>query len=239
MASSPWSYERILLKLSGEALMGDDGSAIAPDLINSLGEEVRELSNEGVQIAMVIGAGNIFRGVDLAKTGINRVTADQMGMLATVMNALAMKDVLTRLQCQASVMSAYSMPQVCDIYQCDGAKRRLSRGEVVIFAAGTGNPFFTTDTAATLRGIEVGAQLILKATKVDGVYSSDPVKHPEAIRYDRLSFDQVISQDLKVMDTSAILLCRDHHVPIRVYNMNKQGALRQILTGHNEGTLVE
>ena len=234
-----WSYRRVLLKLSGEALMGENGESISSRLIKDLGLEIKSLVDRGVQIAMVIGGGNIFRGVDLAETGIQRVTADQMGMLATVMNGLAMKDVLQRLGCEARVMTAFAMPQVCDTYQCDEAKRHLDQGTVVIFSAGTGNPFFTTDTAATLRGIEIKAELIIKATKVDGVYSADPFKHPEAIRYDRLTLEQVLTQKLKVMDATAILLCKEHQVPIRVFNMNKPGALERILQGADEGTLIE
>ncbi|MDY6978242.1 MAG: UMP kinase [Pseudomonadota bacterium] len=238
MANTP-IYKRILLKLSGEALMGDHEYGIDPTVINSIAADVKELNQAGVQVAMVIGGGNIFRGVNLASEGMDRVTADHMGMLATVINALALQDAIKRQGLLVRVMSALPIHTVCEDYIRLRAIRHLEKQRVVVFAAGTGNPFFTTDTAASLRGIEIGADVVVKGTKVDGVYSSDPVKDPTAKRFEKLDYDQVIEQKLAVMDTTAIVLCRDNHIPIRVFNMTKQGALMRLVMGENEGTLVE
>ncbi|MEO5572969.1 MAG: UMP kinase [Gammaproteobacteria bacterium] len=231
-------YSRILLKLSGEALMGRSDYGIDPSVIHRVAAEIYELVNIGVQVALVIGGGNIFRGTGLASGGIDRVTADQMGMLATVMNALAMQDALERLGLLVRVMSALKINQICEDYIRRRAMRHLEKGRVVILAAGTGNPFFTTDSAASLRGIELGAQIVLKATKVDGIYSADPVKHADAQYYARLSYDEVLERKLMVMDTAAIVLCRDHNMPLRIFNMTKPGALMRIVMGDDEGTLV-
>lgn len=237
--SSNIAYQRILLKLSGEALMGDQGFGIDPVVITRVAEEVRDVVAAGVQVGMVIGGGNLFRGVSLSASGMHRATADQMGMLATVMNALSMQDALERANVPVRVMSALQMPEVCEGYVRRRAVRHLEKGRVVIFAAGTGNPFFTTDSAATLRGAEIDADLVLKATKVDGVYSADPVKDPNARFYERLTYNDVLRDNLQVMDATAIVLCRDHNLPLRVFNMNKPGALLNIIYGANEGTLVE
>jgi uridylate kinase len=231
-------YSRILLKLSGEALMGQSDYGIDPKVIHRVAAEIYDLVNIGVQVALVIGGGNIFRGAGLASGGIDRVTADQMGMLATVMNALAMQDALERLGLFVRVMSALKINQICEDYIRRRAMRHLEKGRVVILGAGTGNPFFTTDSAASLRGIELGAQLVLKATKVDGIYSADPVKHADAHYYSRLSYDEVLERKLMVMDTAAIVLCRDHSMPLRIFNMGKPGALMRIVMGEDEGTLV-
>lgn len=238
MAKTP-IYKRILLKLSGEALMGEHEYGIDPAVINSIAADVNELNQAGVEVAMVIGGGNIFRGVNLASEGMDRVTADHMGMLATVINALALQDAMKRQGLKVRVMSALPIHTVCEDYIRLRAIRHLEKSRVVVFAAGTGNPFFTTDTAASLRGIEVGADVVVKGTKVDGVYSSDPVKDPSAKRFDKLGYDQVIEQKLAVMDTTAIVLCRDNHIPIRVFNMTKPGALMRLVMGEDEGTLVE
>lgn len=218
--------------------MGQTDYGIDPAVLARVAKEVCELVNLGVQVAVVVGGGNIFRGAGLASNGIDRVTGDQMGMLATVMNALAMQDALERLGVQVRVMSALKINQICEDYIRRRAVRHLEKGRLVILAAGTGNPFFTTDSAASLRGIELGAQLVLKATKVDGVYSADPMKHADARYYSRLTYDEVLDRKLEVMDTAAIALCRDHHMPLRVFNMNKPGALKRIVMGEDEGTLV-
>jgi uridylate kinase len=232
-------YQRILLKLSGEALMGDQAFGIAPKVLQRMAGEIGELSRMGVQIGLVIGGGNIVRGAGLAATGMDRVAADQMGMLATLINALAMQDALEREGILTRVMSAIQVHQVAEHYIRRRAIRHLEKGRVVIFAAGTGNPFFTTDSAASLRGIEIEAQLILKGTKVDGVYSADPVVNPRAQRYERLTYDEVLERRLQVMDATAIVLCRDHGIPLRVFNMNRPGTLRRIVMGEDEGTVVE
>lgn len=232
-------YKRILLKLSGEALIGDQGFGIDPKVLDRLSLEIGQLVGIGVQVGLVIGGGNLFRGAALQQAGLDRVTGDHMGMLATLMNALAMRDSLERSNIPSRVMSAIPMSGVVDHYDRRKAMRSLERGEVVIFAAGTGNPFFTTDSAACLRGIEVDAELVLKATKVDGVYSDDPMKNPDAEKYDRLSYDQVLDKKLGVMDLTAICLCRDHQMPLRVFAMEKAGALLNIVVGGDEGTLVE
>jgi uridylate kinase len=231
-------YQRILLKLSGEALMGQGTYGIDPAVIARTAADIGALVEAGVEVAVVIGGGNIFRGAGLAKGGIDRVTGDHMGMLATVMNSLAMQDALHKIGVDAEVMSSLKMDQVCAQYQRRKAVRHLQNGRVVLLAAGTGNPFFTTDSAASLRAIEVGAQLLIKATKVDGIYAADPVEFPEAEFYPRLTYKQVLAEDLKVMDTTAIVLCRDHSLPLRVMNINNQGALLRLLQGEDIGSLV-
>jgi len=231
-------YKRILLKFSGEALMGEQQFGIEPAVIERVANEVHELIQAGVEVAIVVGGGNIFRGVSLSAAGMDRATADHMGMLATVINSLALQDGMERLGLKVRVMSALPIHQVCEDYIRRRAIRHLEKGRVVIFAAGTGNPFFTTDTAASLRGVEMHVDLVLKATKVDGVYSADPKKNPDAKRYERLGYDEVINNKLAVMDTTAIVLCRDNKIPLRVFNMNKPGALMNIVKGLDEGTIV-
>ena len=231
-------YKRILLKLSGEALLGGEDYGIDPVIIHRIASEIAEVSRLGVEIAVVIGGGNIFRGAGLAQSGIDRVTADHMGMLATVMNCLALQDALESIGVDARVMSAISVHDVCEDYIRRRAVRHLEKGRVVICAGGTGNPFFTTDTAAALRAIEVGADIVLKATKVDGVYSADPVTDPSAQRYENLDYDSVIASKLGVMDANAIVLCRDQHMPIRVFNVFGEGNLLSIVEGEAIGTLV-
>ena len=231
-------YRRILLKLSGEALMGKLDYGIDPEVINRIAREILEVNKAGVQVGVVIGGGNIFRGAGLQAAGMDRVTGDHMGMLATVMNALAMQDALEKLGAYARVMSALKINEVCEDFIRRRAIRHLEKGRIVIFAAGTGNPFFTTDSAAALRAVEVGADLLLKATKVDGVYDVDPVKNPGAKRYERLSYEDVIARNLQVMDTAAIALCRDYHIPLRIYDMGRPGDLMRIVQGEPIGTLV-
>lgn len=232
-------YKRILLKLSGEALMGSEGFGIDPKVLDRMALEIGQLVGIGVQVGLVIGGGNLFRGAALQKAGLDRVTGDHMGMLATVMNALAMRDALERANINSTVMSSIPMSGVVDHYDRRKAIRALGNGDVVIFSAGTGNPFFTTDSAACLRGIEVNAEIVLKATKVDGIYTADPVKDPSAEKYQRLSYDEVLDKKLAVMDLTAICLCRDHAMPLRVFEMEKPGALLNIVMGGTEGTLVE
>jgi len=232
-------YKRILLKLSGEQLMGDLGFGIDPKVLDKMALEIGQLVGIGVQVGLVIGGGNLFRGAALSAAGLDRVTGDHMGMLATVMNALAMRDALERSNISSNVMSAIPMSGVVEHYDRRRAIRLLENGEVVIFSAGTGNPFFTTDSAACLRGIEVEAEMVLKATKVDGVYTADPMKDPSATRYDRLSYDKVLAEKLGVMDLTAICLCQDHSMPVRVFKMDKAGALLRIVVGEDEGTLIE
>ena len=232
MGAAVPAFKRILLKLSGEALMGEAEYGIDPLVIGRLAREVRDVSKAGVQVGVVIGGGNIFRGAGLASAGMDRVTGDHMGMLATVMNALALRDALERSNIATQVMSAIPMSGVVDHYDRRKAIRALSNGDVVIFTAGTGNPFFTTDSAACLRGIAI------KATKVDGVYSADPMKDATAERYDQLTFDQVLDRKLEVMDLTAIVLCRDHNLPVRVFDMAQRGALLSIVRGESEGTLI-
>jgi uridylate kinase len=232
-------YRRILLKLSGEALMGDGSYGIDPAVLHRLAGEVRDLAAAGVQLALVIGGGNIFRGAGLAAGGIDRVTGDHMGMLATVMNGLAMQDALERLGVPTRVMSALKINQVCEDYIRRRAVRHLEKGRVAVFAAGTGNPFFTTDSAASLRAVEIGADLLIKATKVNGVYSADPLKDPDAVFYRRLTYNQALREDLKVMDATAIVLCRDNHIPMRVMNIYEPGALMRLISGEDIGSLVE
>jgi len=231
-------YKRILLKFSGEALMGEQQFGIEPAVIERVSNEVKELVDAGVEVAIVVGGGNIFRGVSLSAAGMDRAAADHMGMLATVINSLALQDGMERQGLTVRVMSALPIHQVCEDYIRRRAIRHLEKGRVVIFAAGTGNPFFTTDTAASLRGVEIDVDLVIKATKVDGVYSADPKKDPKATRYDRLGYDDVINNKLAVMDTTAIVLCRDNKIPLRVFDMNKPGALMNVVKGLDEGTIV-
>jgi len=237
-SSSTARYRRILVKLSGEALLGSEDYGIDPKILKRIAGEIRDLTQMGVQVAVVLGGGNIFRGAGLARAGMDRVTGDHMGMLATVINALAMQDALEAQGIYARVMSALRINEVCEDYIRRRAVRHLEKGRVVIFAAGTGNPFFTTDTAASLRAIEIEAQLLLKATKVDGIYSADPVTDPKAILYPRLTFDRVLSERLNVMDATAIVMCRDHQLPLRVFNLNEPGQLLRIVEGEDLGTLV-
>jgi uridylate kinase len=237
--ASERKYKRILLKLSGEELVGDEGFGIDPKVLDRMALEIGQLVGIGVQVGLVIGGGNLFRGAALHAAGMDRVTGDHMGMLATVMNALAMRDALERSNIQSRVMSAIPMSGVVEHYDRRVAIRYLQAGDVVIFSAGTGNPFFTTDSAACLRGIEVNAELVLKATKVDGVYNADPKKVPGAVRYNRLTYDEVLDKKLGVMDLTAICLCREHNMPLRVFRMAKAGALLNIVMGGDEGTLIE
>ena len=231
-------HQRILLKLSGEALMGDDAFGINQATIERMVAEVAEVARIGVQVAVVIGGGNIFRGIAGGSAGMDRATADYMGMRATVMNALALADAMGKQGVTARVMSAIDIQQVVEPYVRPKALQYLEEGKVVIFAAGTGNPFFTTDTAASLRGAEIGAEVVLKATKVDGVYTADPMKDPTATRYTRLSFDEAIGRHLGIMDATAFALCRDQKLPIRVFSIVKPGALMRVVMGEDEGTLV-
>ncbi len=238
-AAGEKKYKRILLKLSGEALTGSESFGIDPRILDTMALEIGQLVGIGVQVGLVIGGGNLFRGAALQAAGLDRVTGDHMGMLATVMNALAMRDALERSNIATRVMSAIPMSGVVDHYDRRKAIRALVDGDVVIFSAGTGNPFFTTDSSACLRGIEIGADLVLKATKVDGVYSADPMKVKDAVKYDRLTYDEVLDKKLEVMDLTAICLCRDHDMPVRVFEMEKSGALLSIVRGGEEGTLIE
>jgi uridylate kinase len=236
--SKPPRFKRILLKLSGEALMGEGKYGISPKTLQQIAQEVREIVDMGVEVGIVIGGGNIFRGVAPAAAGMDRATADYMGMLATVMNALALQDAMRRHGLKSRVLSALNIEQVAEPYIRGKAMRYLEEGRVVIFAAGTGNPFFTTDTAAALRGMEMNVDIVLKATKVDGVYTDDPKTHPDAMRYQRISFDEAIVKKLKVMDATALTLCRDQKLPICVFSIFKAGALTKVVLGEDEGTLV-
>ncbi|MGA8051155.1 MAG: UMP kinase [Burkholderiales bacterium] len=231
-------FKRILLKLSGEALMGNDAYGINRATIDHVVAEIAQVGRMGVEIAVVIGGGNIFRGIAPAATGMDRAAADYMGMLATVMNALALQDAMRRAGVASRVQSALNIEQIVEPYIRGKAIRYLEEGKIVIFAAGTGNPFFTTDTAAALRGSEVSAEIVLKATKVDGVYTSDPATDPSATRYGRISFDEAIGRNLKVMDATALTLCRDQKLPINVFSIFKKDALRRVVLGEDEGTLV-
>jgi uridylate kinase len=231
-------YRRILLKLSGEALMGKGDYGIDPEVLRRIASEIVEVIERGTQVAVVIGGGNIFRGAGLARAGMDRVTGDHMGMLATVINALAMQDSLEGLGAHARVQSALQINEVCEDYIRRRAIRHLEKGRVVIFAAGTGNPFFTTDTAASLRGIEIGADVLLKATKVNGIYTADPVTNPTATRYTRLTFDKVLNDRLMVMDATAIVMCRDNNLPLQVFNLHNAGDLLKIIDGEDVGTVV-
>jgi len=238
MSQGPPVYRRILLKLSGEALLGNQQYGIDPVVIRRVAAEIAEVLGFGVQVGLVIGGGNIFRGAGLAEAGMDRVTADHMGMLATVINSLAMQDALERQGVVARVLSALQIHEVCEDYIRRRAVRHLEKGRVTIFAAGTGNPFFTTDTAASLRAIEIGADILIKATKVDGVYSADPFKDPSAVRYRTLSFEQVLADELRVMDATAIVMCRENNLPLVVFNLNNPGDLIRIVRGETVGTSV-
>jgi uridylate kinase len=238
MSSTKPVYKRILLKLSGEALMGDDSFGINRATIVRMAEEIADVTRLGVQVAVVIGGGNIFRGVAGGSVGMDRATADYMGMLATVMNSLALADAMDKAGLTARVMSAIGIDQVVEPYVRPKALQYLEEGKVVVFAAGTGNPFFTTDTAAALRGAEIGAEIVLKATKVDGVYTADPKKDASATRYSEISFDEAISRNLGIMDATAFALCRDQKLPIKVFSIIKNGALQRVVLGEDEGTLV-
>ena len=239
MSTTSPAHKRILIKLSGEALMGDDAFGINQGTIERIVGEIADVARMGVQVAVVIGGGNIFRGVAGGAVGMDRATADYMGMLATVMNALALADAMNKIgHVTARVMSAISIDQVAEPYVRPKALQYLEEGKVVVFAAGTGNPFFTTDTAAALRGAEIGAELVLKATKVDGVYTADPKKDPAATRYARLSFDEAMSKNLGILDATAFALCRDQKLPIKVFSIFKPGALKAVVQGADEGTLV-
>ncbi|QLB14960.1 UMP kinase [Mannheimia granulomatis] len=231
-------YKRILLKLSGEALQGNEGFGIDPSILDRVALEIKELLAEGVEVGVVLGGGNLFRGAKLAKAGMNRVVGDHMGMLATVMNGLAMRDALHRADVNAKLMSAFQLNGICDTYNWSEAIKMLREKRVVIFSAGTGSPFFTTDSAACLRGIEIEADVVLKATKVDGVYDKDPAKYTDAKLYNQLTYTQVIEDELQVMDLAAFTLARDHGMPIRVFNMGKPGALRNVVFGTEEGTTI-
>ncbi len=233
------AYQRILLKLSGEALLGDEDYGIDPKSISRVAQEIQHIVEAGVEVGVVIGGGNIFRGAGLAASGIDRVTGDHMGMLATVINSLALQDALETHGIEARVMSAIAINDVCEDYIRRRAIRHLQKGRVVIFAAGTGNPFFTTDSAAALRAIEIGADLMLKATKVDGLYSADPNTVPDAELIDEITYDEVIARKLSVMDTNAIVLCRDYDMPIRIFNVFTEGQLGALISGENIGTLVK
>lgn len=239
LSKSKSKYKRILLKLSGEALMGEHGFGIDPQVLDRMALEIGQLVGIGVQVGIVIGGGNLFRGAALNEAGMDRVTGDHMGMLATVMNALAMRDSLERSNIRSRVMSAIPMSGVVEHYDRRTAIRYLTSGDVVLFSAGTGNPFFTTDSAACLRGIEVDVDVVIKATKVDGVYDKDPVKFPDAIKYSHLTYDDALAQKLGVMDLTAICLVRDHDMPVRVFDMNKPGALLNLVVGGKEGTLID
>jgi uridylate kinase len=238
MKDSKPKFKRILLKLSGEALMGDLDYGIDPAYIKQLASDVKAVSDAGVEVAMVLGGGNIFRGAGLAEGGMDRVTGDHMGMLATVINCLSMQDALENQGAFCRVMSALPINAVCEDYIRRRAVRHLEKGRIVLFAAGTGNPFFTTDSAASLRAVEVGADLMIKGTKVDGIFDKDPMKHDDATKYDTVTFDEAIQKKLAVMDTTALVLCRDNDLPVKVFNMNKQGDLMRLVTGENVGTTV-
>lgn len=231
-------YKRVLLKLSGEALMGDADYGIQPEVIARFAKEISELNAQGVELGIVIGGGNIFRGAGLAASGMDRVSGDHMGMLATVMNALALQDALEQKGSFCRVMSAIRINEVCEDYLRRRAIRHLEKGRIVIFAAGTGNPFFTTDSAASLRAVEIGADLLIKATQVDGVYTADPRKDPNAVLYDELSYDEVITKRLAVMDMTAVVMCQEQKMPLRVFNVHKEGNLTKLIYGENIGTLV-
>jgi len=238
MSESKPVYKRVLLKLSGEALQGSQESGIDPDIINRVAGEIKQIVDLGVEVGVVIGAGNIFRGAGLAEAGMDRVTGDHMGMLATVMNCLALQDAVERVGPSCRVMSALSIHQVCEDYVRRRAIRHLEKGRVVIFGAGTGNPFFTTDSAGALRAIEIEADVLMKATKVDGVYDSDPMKNPDAKRYETLSYDEVLVKNLAVMDATAIVLCKEQNMPLRIFNLNEAGDLVRTVSDKSIGTTV-
>jgi uridylate kinase len=232
------AFERVLLKLSGEALMGNMDYGIDPVYIRRLAGEVKAISDVGVEVAMVIGGGNIFRGAGLAEAGMDRVTGDHMGMLATVINCLSMQDALENQGAYCRVMSALPINAVCEDYIRRRAVRHLEKGRIVLFAAGTGNPFFTTDSAASLRAVEIGADVMIKGTKVDGIYDKDPMTHSDAVKYETVSFDEAVQKKLAVMDTTAIVMCRDNNLPVKVFNMNNNGDLMRLIMGENIGTTV-
>ena len=236
--NQPLKYKRVLLKYSGEALIGNSQFGIDPSVLDLMARDVAELIQMGVEVGLVIGGGNLFRGKALSKAGLGRVTGDHMGMLATVMNALALRDALERIDLPARIMSAIPMLGVVDSYHRRKALSHLKNGQVVIFAAGTGNPLFTTDTAACLRAVEVGADIVLKATKVDGIYSDDPIKNSKAVRYDYLTYQEVLQKGLKVMDLTAICLCQEHGMPLQVFDMSEPQALKKIVQGEQIGTVV-
>jgi uridylate kinase len=238
VSDSELPFSRILLKLSGEALLGEEDYGIDPHMLSRIALDIQEIHGLGIQVGVVIGGGNIFRGAGLARAGMDRVTGDHMGMLATVINSLAMQDALERLEVPARVMSALQIHQISEDYIRRRAVRHLEKGRIAIFAAGTGNPFFTTDTAAALRAIEIGADILVKATKVNGVYSADPMKEPDAIHYPELTFDKVLTDKLNVMDATAIVMCRDNGLPIRVFDLTAPGALVQLAQGAAVGTIV-
>jgi uridylate kinase len=231
-------YRRILLKLSGEALQGDHLFGIDASKLSHIAKEIMGATQLGIQVALVVGGGNLIRGADLCAAGLDRIAADQMGMLATIINGLALRDALENNAVPVTLMSAFGVPTITDQYDRSRAKEYLQEGRVVILSAGTGNPLVTTDSAAALRGIEIGVDIVLKATKVEGVFNDDPIKNPKAERYQQLTYEEVISKRLGVMDLTAILLCQDHHIPLRVFNMNKQGALKRIMLGEDIGTLI-
>ncbi len=239
LAGKKPKYKRVLLKLSGEALMGDADYGIQPEVISRFASELAELSAQGIELGIVIGGGNIFRGAGLAAKGLDRVSGDHMGMLATVINALALQDAIEQTGRHCRVMSAIRINEVCEDYLRRRAVRHLEKGRIVIFAAGTGNPFFTTDSAASLRAVEVGAELVLKATQVDGVYSADPKKDPNAVRYTELTYDEVISKRLAVMDTTAFVMCQEQNMPLRIFDVHTHGNLTKIIYGEDIGTLVK
>jgi uridylate kinase len=238
MTVSNLPYKRILLKLSGEALLGKENYGIDPDVLARMASELSQVVDMGIQVGVVIGGGNIFRGQGLARAGMDRVTGDHMGMLATLINSLAFQDALERVNVMARVMSGLQINEVCEDFIRRRAIRHLEKGRVTIFGAGMGNPFFTTDTAASLRAIEIGADILVKATRVDGVYSADPEKNPAAVRYDKLTFNKVIDDRLNVMDTTAIVMCRDNNLPIRVFDMHVPGNFVRLVEGENVGTLI-
>ena len=238
MSSAPVNYKRVLLKLSGEALMADLDYGIDNAMITRVAAEVAQVVDMGIEVGLVIGGGNIFRGAGLVQSGINRVTGDHMGMLATVMNSLAMQDAIIKQGKECRVMSAVNISRMCEDYDQQRAIRHLEKGRVVIFAAGTGNPYFTTDTAGCLRAVEIGADSVLKATKVNGVYDSDPMKNPDAVRYETLTYDEVLEKNLQVMDATAVVLCRDNSMPLRIFNLNDEGALPAAMKDSSIGTTV-
>ncbi len=233
------AYQRVLLKLSGEALLGEESYGVCPKTLGRIAADIHAINVMGVEIAVVIGGGNIFRGAGLAQGGMDRVTGDQIGMLATVINAMAMQDALERRGAFCRVMSAIEINQVCEDYIRRRAVRHLQKGRVVVFAAGTGNPFFTTDSAASLRAIEIGADVMFKATKVDGVFDADPVNNPTAKRFDRVTYDQVFTDNLAVMDATAVVMCRDNNIPLHIFNLNNEGELLRAVQGDDVGTIVE
>ena len=239
MSDTESPYQRILLKLSGEALMGREDFGIDPEVLSRLAEELKEVTGLGIQVGVVVGGGNIFRGQGLARAGMDRVTGDHMGMLATLINSLALQDALERVDIMARVMSGLQINEVCEDYIRRRAIRHLEKGRITIFGAGMGNPFFTTDTAASLRAIEIGADILVKATRVDGVYDSDPEKNPDAKRYAELTYDKVIADRLNVMDTTAVVMCRDNQLPIRVFDLHQPGNFMRLVKGADVGTLVK